>query len=282
MPFPTKAKTEKKYSLPGGPHLRAGLSSRKIIWGTVTLLTPIWVLKALFFGGGVLQVLVVSVSAAVGSEYLFCLAIGKIPRIQDGSSILAAVLLALLFPAQTAWPVVLISSSVGTILGKEVFGGLGQNLFHPALVGYAAICALFPDSGVPALAVQTPHAYGIVSIATAAVGLALVMKKWIYWGTPLFYLTAVAVGALATGESALMLISNNAILLCAFFFAADTVTAPVSRNGRILYSIITGVLTVILYSDGNLTRAVAFSGILANSTVPLLDRFVRARLRWTG
>lgn len=97
-----------------------------------------------YFGLSALLVVLASVVGAVGAEWALRPWLGSAGNLGDGSALLTGVLLALtLPPALPLWMAVL-GGAVGVALGKTVWGGLGQNLFNPALVGRAFLQAAFP------------------------------------------------------------------------------------------------------------------------------------------
>jgi electron transport complex protein RnfD len=111
----------------------------------VIALLPAVVVSVLFYGWSELLVLGVSVVSCVLLEYLITkyLLKGKC-TLGDWSAVITGVLLALNLPATTPWWVVFIGSVVAIGIAKMTFGGLGQNLFNPALVGRVFLLISFP------------------------------------------------------------------------------------------------------------------------------------------
>ncbi len=98
------------------------------------------------WGWGHLIIAALAVSAALVSE-AFVLAIRRrpiLPRLQDGSAALTGWLLALCLPSLAPWWIPVVGASFAIILAKQLFGGLGQNPFNPAMVGYAICIVAFP------------------------------------------------------------------------------------------------------------------------------------------
>jgi electron transport complex protein RnfD len=97
------------------------------------------------FGVGALLVVAAASAGAVGSEWLFTR--GETPsRLRDGSALLTGVLLGLTLPPSLPLWMACLGGIAGVGLGKLVWGGLGQNLFNPALVGRAFLQAAFPTA----------------------------------------------------------------------------------------------------------------------------------------
>ena len=127
------------------PHLHTKTSTKSLMRDVVIALIPAVVVSVLFYGLSELLVLGVSVASCVLLEYLITrfLLKGKC-TIGDWSAVITGLLLALNLPASTPWWVVLVGAVVAIGVAKMTFGGLGQNLFNPALVGRVFLLISFP------------------------------------------------------------------------------------------------------------------------------------------
>ena len=99
-----------------------------------------------FFGIGILLNLTIAIITALIAEY-FILKIRNLPIklfITDGSAIVAASLLAISISPITPWWIIIIGTLFTIIVAKHLYGGLGSNLFNPAMVGYAVLLISFP------------------------------------------------------------------------------------------------------------------------------------------
>ena len=111
----------------------------------VIALLPAVLVSVLFYGWAELLVLGVSVASCILLEYLITRYLLKKPcTIGDWSAVITGLLLALNLPASTPWWVVFIGAVVAIGVAKMTFGGLGQNLFNPALVGRVFLLISFP------------------------------------------------------------------------------------------------------------------------------------------
>jgi electron transport complex protein RnfD len=111
----------------------------------VIAMMPAVIVSVLFYGWSELLVLGVSVASCVLLEYLITKFLLKKPcTVCDMSAVVTGVLLALNLPATTPWWVVFIGSVVAIGVAKMTFGGLGQNLFNPAIVGRVFLLISFP------------------------------------------------------------------------------------------------------------------------------------------
>ena len=127
------------------PHLHTKTSTKSLMRDVVIALLPAVVVSVLFYGWSELLVLGVSVASCVLLEFLITKYLLKKPcSVGDWSAVITGVLLALNLPATTPWWVVLIGAVVAIGVAKMTFGGLGQNLFNPAIVGRVFLLISFP------------------------------------------------------------------------------------------------------------------------------------------
>ncbi len=275
MPSLLTGKFEKPFSILPGPHLRASNSIYKIIWGNFVALLPILVSNTIFFGWDALRIFIIATSSALIFEYLFQVIFRRKVQIKNSHTLFLSALLAFLIPPTAQWWVVMLGSFVTVVIGKEMFGGLGQNLFHPTLVGYAALLALFPVEMTEYNQTSSPMAVLAIGIS----GALIFFKKWISWEPPLLYLTTVVGSVFLLGGNPVSEILVPSIFLCAFFFVTDSVTTPITKQGRMLFAVGTGVLTAIVHLWAGPLKAMTSSVLLMNALVPLMDRFIRPRSR---
>ena len=138
-------KTMDKLIVSPSPHLHTKTSTKSLMRDVVIALLPAVVVSVLFYGWSELLVLGVSVVSCVLLEYLITKFLLKTTcTIGDWSAVITGVLLALNLPATTPWWVVFIGAVVAIGIAKMTFGGLGQNLFNPALVGRVFLLISFP------------------------------------------------------------------------------------------------------------------------------------------
>ena len=127
------------------PHLHTKTSTKSLMRDVVIAMMPAVIVSVLFYGWSELLVLGVSVASCVLLEYLITKFLLKKPcTVCDLSAVVTGVLLALNLPATTPWWVVFIGAVVAIGIAKMTFGGLGQNLFNPAIVGRVFLLISFP------------------------------------------------------------------------------------------------------------------------------------------
>ena len=127
------------------PHLHTKTSTKSLMRDVVIAMMPAVVISVLFYGWSALAVLGVSVASCVLLEYLITKYLLKKPcTVCDFSAVVTGVLLALNVPSTTPWWVVLIGAVFAIGVAKMTFGGLGQNLFNPAIAGRVFLLISFP------------------------------------------------------------------------------------------------------------------------------------------
>ena len=127
------------------PHIHGGDSISKNMYGVLIALVPAFLVSLYYFGLGALIVTATSVIACVLFEYLIQkFLMKKEPTVCDGSAILTGVLLAFNLPSNLPVWIILIGALAAIGIGKMSFGGLGNNIFNPALTGRIFLLISFP------------------------------------------------------------------------------------------------------------------------------------------
>jgi electron transport complex protein RnfD len=129
-----------KLIVTASPHIRSLDSTPRIMWHVVASLVPVVLSAAWFFGVSAL----LQVATAVAVSLLTERATGKGGAIADGSATITGLLLGLSLPAGFPLWMTALGAAFAIVFGKQVWGGLGQNVFNPALVGRAFLQGAFP------------------------------------------------------------------------------------------------------------------------------------------
>ncbi|MFH1775800.1 MAG: RnfABCDGE type electron transport complex subunit D [Chloroflexota bacterium] len=302
---------DKRLALAPAPHLWRGLSVSKIMYiVTIALLLPTGA-GIYFFGYRALLVVVVSVAVSLLTEYLVKKLRGK-AFVMDGSAVLTGLLLALTLPPTIPLWMVAVGAIFSIAIVKEAFGGLGHNIFNPALGGRAFLAASFSvrmttwvaPSGFAADAVTTAtplnsnfvwaadklslykelllgNVGGSIGETSALLillgGIALLVLGIIRWHIPVAYIGTVAVLTLALGQDAVIHVLAGGLMLGAFFMATDYVTSPITGKGRIIFGVGAGLLTVAIRRFGGLPEGVCYSILFMNAITPLIDRYIKVK-----
>jgi Na+-translocating ferredoxin:NAD+ oxidoreductase subunit D len=131
-----------RLELTAAPHLKAPDSTARIMWTVVVTLVPLIAAATFFFGPSALLVVGTCTVAAVATERAF----GPGGSLRDGSAAITGLLLGLTLPPGFPLWMAFVGGVVAIGIGKLVFGGLGQNIFNPALLGRAFLQAAFPGA----------------------------------------------------------------------------------------------------------------------------------------
>jgi electron transport complex protein RnfD len=126
------------------PHISSKVDTRKIMWSVVGALLPALVYAVNIFGVRVIFLTLLSVISALGTEYLFERIAKRKISISDGSAVLTGVLLAFNISANSPWWIPVVGSAFAIFVVKQIFGGIGYNIFNPALAGRAFLLASWP------------------------------------------------------------------------------------------------------------------------------------------
>jgi Na+-translocating ferredoxin:NAD+ oxidoreductase subunit D len=302
---------ENKILISHAPHIWKGFSTSKIMYIVVIALLFPSAAAIYFFGYYAIYLMLAGTITAVLTEFI----IKKLRKkrfIMDGSAVITGLLFALTLPPRFPVWMAVIGSFFAIAVAKEAFGGLGYNIFNPALVGRAFLSVCFPEEmtawvlptyfNYDAITGATPLAdnftyqsdkislykdlffgntggsLGETSAMLILIGaLILLIFRIIDWRIPVFYIGTVALGSLLMGKDVLFQMLAGGLMIGAFFMATDYVTSPVTRNGRIIFGIGLGVLTVLIRNFSNLSEGVAFSILIMNAFAPLIDKYIRVK-----
>ena len=301
-----------KLTVASSPHIRGSFRTNRIMLDVVIALLPAFAVGVYRFGVPALLVALVSIVTAAAAEWLYSLVTRTRNTIVDGSAVVTGLLLAMTLPATVELWQVAIGSAFAIVIVKALCGGLGQNIFNPALSGRALLMLLFPASIVryqgldgvtaatplhhmvmPALPEESildmflgncPGSIGeICALALLLGGAYLVWRKVISIRIPAAYLGTVAVLTLIFAKAGtpvewmLYNLFSGGVMLGAIFMATDYATSPVTPKGQILFGIGCGALTVFFRSFGIYPEGVTYAILIMNALVWLIDRSTAPR-----
>ena len=143
------------------PHLRLAKTTTQIMYEVIIALVPTILFALYYFGITVLIFILTTSLVALGTEWLFSANKKSIGTLKDGSALLTGILLSLTLPPSIPLWMAVIGAFFAIALGKVAWGGLGFNMFNPALLGRAFLQAAFPD----AMTTWTAHGQGFFHIS---------------------------------------------------------------------------------------------------------------------
>ncbi|HIQ88091.1 MAG TPA: RnfABCDGE type electron transport complex subunit D [Candidatus Scatomorpha gallistercoris] len=128
------------------PHIRSKDSTSKIMLDVLIALVPALIAAVIIFGFRALVLTAISAAACVVFEALMCLAMRRKMTVGDLSAVVTGVLLAFSLPVSCPYWVVIVGDAFAIIVVKGLVGGLGQNIFNPALGGRAFMMLFWPSA----------------------------------------------------------------------------------------------------------------------------------------
>lgn len=148
------------------PHVRDEESVKHIMWSVSAALLPALLLSFWFFGPKAILVTALCIITSVLSEYFFQKALNRKITINDGSAFLTGLLLGMNLPPSLPFYVPVVGSIVSVIIVKQLFGGLGYNIFNPALLGRAFLLITWPKA-MTIWSAPTAKLTGLDAVTTA-------------------------------------------------------------------------------------------------------------------
>ncbi|KJR40216.1 electron transport complex protein RnfD [Candidatus Magnetoovum chiemensis] len=316
-------KDNKRLILSSPPYIKNGETSHCLMFDVVIAAAPIIAASVLFFGLRALWIMAVSVVFALASETALQIMFNakdfnyKRPfssflhssdiTISDGSALVTGLLLAFTLPVTAPFWIPALGAVFAVTIAKYAFGGLGNNIFNPALAGRAFLLAAWPVemtrwsladavSGATPLIMmkmdnqQTPLLNLIVGNVAGSIGETsavaillgaayLLYKKTITWHIPFSFIAAVFIITLFLGKDPFFHIFSGGVMLGAFFMATDVTTSPVTRSGRVIFGALIGVITVLIRLYGGYPEGVCYAILIMNSITPLIDRYTHRRYK---
>ena len=301
-----------KLTVASSPHIRGDFKSSRIMLDVMLALLPAMIVGIWMHGIRSLFVTVVAIVSAVAFEWLYSAVTRTRNTIVDGSALVTGMLLAMTLPATVPYWLVIVGCGFAIIFVKALCGGLGQNIFNPALSARGFMMLIFPAymvrfEGVDGVTAATPlhhmvmpalpeeslldmflgncpGSIGEVSALALLIGGAyLVYRKVISVRIPAAYLGSVALLTLVFHKTdapilwMLYSLFSGGVMLGAIFMATDYATSPVTAKGQILYGIGCGALTVFFRYYGLFPEGVTYAILIMNAFVWIIDRHTAPR-----
>jgi len=302
------------------PHVRSPESVSRIMWFVALSLIPAGIAGVFIFGIRALGVIVLGIISAVATEVIIQRMFKREITVYDGSAVLTGLLLAYNLPPHVPFWIPVIGSFFAIAIGKQVFGGLGQNIFNPALVGRVFLMASWPKymttftapfncdavtQATPLMRLKEGEALietgyldlflgnrggciGEVCIIALILGaFFLLIRGYISWHIPFSYIGTTAVCTWIFGSKNLFSgdwlfhVLSGGLILGAFFMATDYVTSPLTAKGKIIFGVGCGLLTAVMRLWGGYPEGVSYAILMMNAATPFIDRYARSRIYGT-
>ena len=301
-----------KLTVASSPHIRGDFKSSRIMFDVMLALVPAMIVGIWMHGFRSLVVTLVSIASCVLLEWLYSVVTKTRNAVVDGSALVTGMLLAMTLPATVPYWLVIVGAAFAIIFVKALCGGLGQNIFNPALSARGFMMLVAPAymvrfEGVDGVTAATPLHHMVMpalpeesimdmflgncpgsigeisALALLAGGAYLVYRKVISVRIPAAYLGTVAVLTLifhktdAPIDWMLYSLFSGGLMLGAIFMATDYATSPVTAKGQVIYGIGCGILTVVFRYFGLFPEGVTYAILLMNALVWIIDRYTAPR-----
>ena len=293
---------DRKLVVSSSPHIKSPETIQSIMTDVLIALLPAALMAVFLFGFRALATMIIAMVAAMATEAII---LRKGSFFGDGSAAVTGLLLAMTLPPAPPWWIVVIGSVVAIGVGKHIYGGLGNNIFNPALVGRAVLVVSWgthvagnvwikpvpfgftADAVTQASPLVTYNAslgdlfIGTVSGAlgeTSALAL-IIGAIWLFyrghidWRIPGGFIGIVFILGLFDGGFSMGLyhVLAGGVLLGALFMATDMVTSPVTQAGKLIFGLGCGIITMAIRMFGGMPEGVTFGILLMNGLTPLID-----------
>lgn len=298
---------ESSLILSSAPHIHTKNTSRKIMLDVIIALLPATVASVVIFGTKALGIIAACVIAAVVSEAIFDLLVGKKQTVGDLSAVVTGLLLALNLSTNVAIWQCVVGSVFAIVVVKCLFGGLGKNFANPAITGRVFMLLAFSSvagganpviveltstaTPLELIAQQAENAPSLMELFLGLHGGAigetcclalligfvyLLIRKVIKWHVPVIFVATVFVCYLiATGDFtyALSEILAGGLFIGAIFMATDYVTSPITLKGKMVFALGCGLVTFVIRYFCAYPEGVSFSILAMNILTPYIEKW---------
>ena len=295
---------EQMFNVSSNPHVRARMTTAKIMQLVVIALLPAALMGIYNHGLKALAVLVVSTGSAALAEWLYDHFMHKKNTVKDFSAVVTGLLIGLNMPAGIPLWIPVLGSIFAIIVVKQLFGGLGQNFMNPALAArcFLLICfagrmTYFVYDGVTGptplaklkageavntmdmLIGNTRGTIGETSVIAIMIGaMFLLLMGVIELDIPASYLVSFVAFIVIFGghgfdpQYITAHLCGGGLMLGVWFMATDYVTSPITSSGKIIYGVCMGLLTGLFRIFGGSAEGVSYAIIISNLLVPLIEK----------
>ncbi|MBR7172361.1 MAG: RnfABCDGE type electron transport complex subunit D [Clostridia bacterium] len=294
-----------RFVVMNSPFVHSGNDVNKMFIYMAVALTIPAVYGIIFFGIQAAFVILLSLATCLLSEMLFNLVTKKKFKVDNFSFFVTGMILALTLPVEVPFYVVIGSGFFSIFVVKQVFGGLGFNKFNPALCGrclagvivpalaselyeftlneetYTSLACGGENSITNLLSGQAVGGIGTTCIVLIFVcAFILAYTKVIDVKIPIIaVLSYFVVGTISVGyENAIMNMFSGSFVFICVFMLTDPNTSPDTFLGKILYAILFGVLSALVWNNGSLGENSLFAVALAvNIVAPIFDKYLEIK-----
>ncbi len=298
-----------KIHVSSSPHFNLKCNTTMIMGTVLFALLPEIIMGIVLFRWAALIRILVSVASCVLFEFCFQKVTKQKVLIGNLSACVTGVMMALVSPPTAPVWIFVVGAAVAMIVAKGLFGGIGSNVFNPALTGRAFMFLSFPAAmGASWLTPKTISAVDAISSATTLSAMKagtfaidsgtywqyfignragcigetstllilisfafLALAHIIDWRAPVAMVGTVAICSCIAGENVAMALMTGGLMFGATFMVTDYATAPLTKKGRLIFGFGCGLITFLIRRFGGYPEGVMFSILIMNSVAPFLN-----------
>lgn len=285
------------------PYIRRADTTTKVMTDVILALIPSMIMSCLAYGFFPVAVTLVAVGSALLAEYLFAFIFSKDTKsIADGSAIVTGILLSYTLGPFTPLYVVAFGGATGVIFGKMLWGGLGRNVFNPALVGREFMTIFFPGImksdfiwqdksliNIETIEITGSSFYdGLFYKVAGAIGeyspfflvlggLYLLWRNRISWHIPFGMFVTFAL-ALFLFSDHMLQFSFGGLFLGAIYMATDMPTSASNNGGKLYFGIMVAVICALCLTNGVDDGYFSFAILIMNGFVLPLNYICKPKV----
>ncbi len=277
-------KLVKRFPKTYAPHWRAPHAAFDLIWKKSFAALPLLAASLFINFTGTARILGISLSFGFLFDYLFSKVYVRRLSILDGSTFAACLFFACLAPFHTPFIWIVLGIFFTVVIGKECFGGIGQTIFQPSLVGLLVVYAhrahvLNSNFEYEWQWFLNWKASSIADASGIALGLAilfLILQKLIAWQIPLVFISTLVLISGISSEYFLQTFWTGNLIFAAVFILTDYSAAPIGTRGKIWFAFLGSVFVALLIQEG-IDLAVIHGILLANISASIIDFSLRPK-----
>lgn len=306
------------YRLTDSPHIRKKDTLERVMYDVVIALLPCMASAVYYFGWEAVKIMVAAVASGLLTEAVMARMMKKSWKcIFDGSGLVTTLLLALILPNLTPLWMVALGSIFGIGVGKMAYGGVGENIFNPALVGRIFMMISFPstlykfytaDGTAGATVFPTVKYMGADWLATNIGGKAelykslfigkdilgsmgeinkgailigflyLGFRKRLKWKVPLMVVVTSGILSYFYGEDPVLSILSGGLIFGAVYMCTDMVSGPVTENGKAFFAVFVGACAFLIRKYTSHPVGIGYAILLGNVISPLINKYTEPRV----
>lgn len=296
----------KQYYLSSSPHFSGRFTTRTIMLCVIGALILPAATGIVLFGAPAAITIATSVISCVIFEALFQKLTHQKITINDCSAIVTGLMLACVLPPSLPIWMTILGALFGIVVAKGFFGGIGSNVFNPALTGRAFLFVSFPA----AMGSWTAPFDGVSSATLLAgdtitkgnlsyldlflgnragcigeTGALFILAAFVFllalhiidWRAPVAMIAVVAATSLLAGHDVLTALMSGGVLFGAVFMTTDYATTPQTKAGRLLFGAGCGLITFLIRQFGGYPEGVMYSILIMNILTPFLNKLISRR-----